>query len=246
MNTQVVIIEDELASRTTLKNYLSNYCTGLTVIGEAENIIEGEQLIKLHQPDIVFLDIEMPFGNAFDLLEKFSNINFEVIFITAYSDYAIQAINMTACSYLLKPLDIEELKQAVKRGRENIKSRSAINSAEVLLNNIQVNSNKKVVLPTMTGFDVIDLQDVVYCKSNDNLTEFYLNDGRQHTVCKTLKFYEETFRNLGFYRCHKSYVINLACVTSYQKGKTGEITLNGAIKIPLSNSKKENFIRLLS
>lgn len=246
MSTQVVIVEDEQASRATLKNYLSSYCADLTVIAEAEHIIEGEQLIKLHQPDIVFLDIEMPFGNAFDLLEKFSDINFEVIFITAYSNYAIQAINMTSCSYLLKPLDIEELKQAVKRSVENIKSRSVINSAEVLLNNIKDNSNKKVVLPRMTGFDIIDLQDVVYCKSNDNLTEFYLNDGRQHTVCKTLKFYEETFKDLGFYRCHKSYLINLSTVTSYQKGKTGEITLNGAINIPLSNTRKEGFMQSIT
>ncbi len=248
MTLKAIIIEDESASRLTLQNYLRDYCPQVEVLNEAANIKDGEALIKRHQPDLVFLDIEMPFGNAFDLLDKFEEVPFETIFVTAYSNYAIQAINLSSCSYLLKPVDIDELIEAVKLAEEKIKQQSSIKTASILLENLNIENKqlKKIVLPTMEGFDVIQLKDIIQCKANDNLTDFYLTDGSKKTVCKTLKFFEQALGEHDFMRVHKSHIININYVISYQKGKTGEVKLSDGSVAPISNSKKEKFLQVFN
>jgi two-component system LytT family response regulator len=237
-----VIVEDEQASRETLKNYISKYCPNVVVVAEAENILEGYECIVREKPDCVFLDIEMPFGNAFDLLEKFSSINFEIIFITAFSEYAIKAINLSNCKYLLKPLNINELVDAVNFVTEQKALHKNQKTSSVLLENLAIENHqlKKLVLPTMDGFEVTVLKDIMYCVANDNLTDFYLSNQQKKVTCKTLKHYELTLQDYGFVRVHKSYLININYVTSFKKGKTGEIFI-GNISIPLSPNRKDDF-----
>ena len=245
---KAIIIEDEAASRLTLRNYLKEYCSNVNLIAEANNIKTGAEIIKKYNPDLVFLDIEMPFGNAFDLLDEYDTIPFETIFVTAFSNYAMQAINLSSCSYLLKPVDIDELIEAVKKAEETIIQQSTFKTANILLENLSIENKqlKKIVLPTMEGFDVIQLKDVIHCQANDNLTDFYLRNGNKKTVCKTLKFFEDTLSDFDFLRVHKSHLININYVESYHKGKVGDIKLSNGSVVPLSVNKKESFVKKFS
>ena len=246
INLTALIVEDEAASRITLSNYLSKYCPNVSVIGEAENINEAYQFIKSKSPDLVFLDVEMPFGNAFDLLEKFESIDFEVVFVTAFSKYAIDAIQLSASNYLLKPLSIDDLITAVEKVTANVANKQQLRSSSILLENLNIENKqlKKLVLPVMDGFEVVVLKDVVWCEANDNLTVFHLIDGTKKTVCKTLKFYEEALSNYDFIRVHKSYIININYVKKYKKGKGGQVTLTNDKVINVSVNRKQSFLSL--
>jgi len=242
-----VVVEDEVASKQTLLNYLAKYCPNVKVLAEADNAIEAEKIIRIHQPDFVFLDIEMPFGNAFDIIEKFNPIHFQIIFITAFSNYALQAIHLSACSYLLKPLNINDLEDAVSKVTQQIKQKNTLKTAQILLDNLAIENNqlKKIVLPLLDGFEVIVLKDIVRCEANDNLTDFYLQNGKKITVCSTLKHFEQTLSDFNFFRCHKSQLININCIKSYKKGKGGEIILHNLVSVPLSPNRKEDFYAAL-
>lgn len=244
MDITAIIVDDEASSRNTLRNYVLQYCPGVSIVGESQNIVEAKQQIHNLQPQLVFLDIEMPFGNAFDLIDQLDQINFETIFVTAYSEYAIQAINLSHCSYLLKPVAIEDLIKAVEQAKENLQFHQKFKSAEILLENLGTDKKqqKKMVLPTIEGFEVVTLKDIVRCEGNDNLTDLYLESGAKKTVCKTLKHFEEALNNYDFLRTHKSHLVNLHFVKSFQKGKTGTIVLEGGKEIPLSASRKEPFL----
>jgi two-component system LytT family response regulator len=237
-----VIIEDEGISRDILRNYLGSYCTNVNVIGEASNIEDGEKLIRLHNPSIVFLDIEMPYGNGFDLLENIDNINFEVIFITAFSDYAIKAINLSASSYLLKPIDIDELINAIEKVKSNILNQLEAFSTKVLAENIKTLNNKdqKIVLPQMDGFEVVKICNIIRAEASDNYTILYIDNGKKYTLSKTLKYYENLLTEYGFLRTHKSHLLNLNHIVKYKKGKVGEaIMSDGSNVLVASSSKKE-------
>ncbi len=247
MKIRAVIVEDEEASRLTLKNYIDKYCDGVEVIGESANVEEGVSCIKEHQPDLVFLDVEMPFGNAFDLLEKFEEVFFETIFVTAYSHYAIKAINYSSSHYLLKPIDIDDLITATTKVKEKIllkeQSDTHINT-KVLLENIHITNSqlKKVVLPVMDGFEVVEVQEIIRCQANDNFTDFHLKDGTRKVICRTLKHYEEVLSEVGFIRVHKSHLINVNYVKAYKKGKGGYVEMNDGSQVDVSASRKQAFL----
>ncbi|NQY66696.1 MAG: response regulator, partial [Flavobacteriales bacterium] len=160
---KAILVEDEEASRITLRNYLDKYCPNVDLLGEAENINEGYTLIKSIKPQLVFLDVEMPFGNAFDLLEKFDSLDFEVVFVTAFSKYALDALNLSASNYLLKPLSIDQLITAVDKVEKQIADKSSIKTSNILLENLAIENRqlKKMVLPMLDGFEVVVLKDIV-------------------------------------------------------------------------------------
>lgn len=241
---KALIVEDEEASRITLRNYLDKYCPLIDLLGEATNINEAYDLILRQKPDVVFLDVEMPYGNAFDLLEKFEELHFEVIFVTAFSKYALEALNLSASNYLLKPVNIDQLIEAVNKVQQNIQDHKAIKTSNILLENLAIENKqlKKMVLPMLDGFEVITLKDVVWCAANDNLTDLHLLDGSKRTVCRTLKFYENVLTDYDFIRIHKSHMINLNYVKLYRKGKGGEITLDNGITLRLSPTRKNAFL----
>lgn len=247
MSIRAVIVEDEEASRITLKNYVSKYCEGVEVVGEGDGVKNGVVAIKEHQPDLVFLDVEMPYGNAFDLLEEFEDVFFETIFVTAYSNYAIKALNYSASHYLLKPIDIDELVSATSKVVEKINSKKESETninTRILLENIQITNSqlKKIVLPVLDGFEVIEVQDIIRCRANDNFTDFHLTDGSKKVICRTLKFYDNILSELGFVRVHKSHLINMQYVKSYKKGKGGYVEMKDGSTVDVSATKKQDFL----
>jgi len=248
MPITTIIIDDEQDSRETLRSYLSKYCPQVKVLAECANIMEARTAILKHHPQLLFLDIEMPHGNAFDLLEQWDEIDFEIIFVTAFSQYAIQAFNHSAAHYLLKPLDIEELEKAVAIVEKQLDQKEQVSRAHILLENLSmVNAQKrKLVLPLMEGFDVVKMSDVLYCEADDNFTCFYFTDGRKSLICRSLKFYEKALSEFGFCRVHRSYLINLDYVKRYLKGKGGTVVLENGMEIMVSNNKKAELIRRIT
>ena len=240
MKLNAIIVEDEKTSRDILKNYLSKYCPNVNVLGEAENIDEALILIRNNELDLVFLDVEMPFGNAFDLLEKVGDIDFETIFVTAYNHYAIDALNAHASYYLMKPISIEELIKAVDYVTE-IKTKENALHEEVLVPKTNA-VNGKITIPQQDGFEVINTADIFLCKAVDNYTEIYLNNNKKKLVSKTLKYFEEALNDGGFARVHKSYLVNVNEVVKYVKGKGGSVVLSNGKQIMVSASKKSDLL----
>lgn len=239
MQLQTIIVEDEEISRDILKNYVAKYCPNINVIGEASNIEDALVLIRNNELDLVFLDVEMPFGNAFDLLEKVGDRSFETIFVTAYDHYAIEALNSHASYYLLKPISIDELIKAVDHVVA-IKAKEERLAETVLATSIE-SINGKITIPQQDGFEVLNVADIVYCKADDNYTEIYINDTKI-VVSKTLKYFEEALSQYPFARVHKSYLVNVNAVVKYRKGKGGSVVLSNGKEVLVSSTKKANLL----
>lgn len=237
---KTIIVEDEQTSREILKNYLVKYCPTVEVVGEAKNIDEALVLIRNNELDLVFLDVEMPYGSGFDLLDKLGKTDFEVVFVTAYNQYAIDALNKHASYYLLKPISIDELIKAVDYVTELRTKEDALQNA-VLSPKIDV-TNQKITIPTQEGFEVLEIQEIMYCKADDNYTELYLKNGHKKLVSKTLKYFEDILKENGFARIHKSYLVNVAYIASYRKGKGGTVVLQNEKVLSVSASKKAELL----
>lgn len=235
-----IIVEDEKTSREILKNFIQKYCPNVNVLGEAENVDEALELIRKNDLDLVFLDVEMPYGNAFDLLDRVGNINFETVFVTAYDHYAIDALNQHAAYYLLKPISIDELIKAVDFVTQIKIKEQQFDTKK--LEPIIHNKSEKISIPTQTGFEFIDTRDILYCQADDNYTQFYLKNDDKRLVSKTLGFFEKQLSDKGFFRIHKSYLINLSIIQSYHKGKGGTIVLSNGKSLPVASSKKASFL----
>ncbi|RYH73219.1 response regulator transcription factor [Flavobacteriaceae bacterium 144Ye] len=240
MKLKSIIVEDEETSRDILKNYLKKYCPNVDVLGEATNVDEALVLIRNNDLDLVFLDVEMPYGNAFDLLDKVGDIDFETVFVTAYNHYAIEALNAHASYYLMKPISIDELIKAVDYVTE-IKTKEEALQDQVLVP--KTNSvNGKITIPQQDGFEVLNTADILYCKADDNYTEIYLNTDKKKLVSKTLKYFEDALSDSSFARVHKSYLVNVNEVTKYVKGKGGSVILSNGKQIMVSASKKSELL----
>ncbi len=242
-----IIVDDEQDSREILRNYLLKYCPIVTLLDECADIIEARTSILKHAPKLVFLDIEMPRGNAFDLLEQWGEINFEVIFITAYSQYAVKAFSLSAAHYLLKPINIEELEKAVESVTQLYNQKDRINRAEILLANFtkDKSQDQKLVLPLMEGMQIIKMSTILYCEAADNFTTFHLLDGQKMMICRNLKFYENALSEYGFVRIHRSTVINLEYIQKYIKGKGGSVIMEGGKELIVSAGCKGGLMKRL-
>ncbi len=240
MKLRSIIVEDEETSRQILKNYLNKYCPNVAVLGEAANVEEALVLIRNNELDVVFLDVEMPYGNAFDLLDKVGDRTFETVFVTAYNHYAIDALNSHASYYLMKPISIDELIKAVDYVAE-IKSKEDALQDQVLVPKT-TSVNGKITIPLQDGFEVLETADILYCKADDNYTEIYLNTNKKKVVSKTLKYFEGILNDAGFARVHKSYLVNVDEVTKYVKGKGGHVVLSNGKEILVSASKKADLL----
>ncbi len=236
---KTILVEDEQISREILRNYITKYCPNITILAEASNIEEAYQLIQKHELDLVFLDVEMPFGNAFDLLERVEDKSFETIFVTAYDHYAIEALNNQATYYLLKPISIDELIKSVNLVTEIKKKESELQD-QVLAPKTTIIKGK-ITIPVQDGFEVANVEDIVFCKADDNYTEIHFENSKK-IVSKTLKYFEEILKVYGFARIHKSYLVNINAVVKYKKGKGGSVELNNGKEILVSASKKANLL----
>ena len=241
---RAVIVEDEQASRETLKSYLKKYCKDVQVTGEAESVNTGIEVIKKVRPDVVFLDVEMPYGNAFDLLEKVENRDFETVFVTAYDHYAMKALNFSASYYILKPIDIDELVKAVEKIAAQKETEEHSLRTKILAENIKIENKQlqKIILPLIDGFEVVKVKDILRCQAEDNFTQFFFTNSSKLLICRTLKFYEELLSDFDFVRVHKSHLINLQYVKRYKKGKGGQVIMSDDKAIDVSASKKQDLL----
>ena len=240
-----VIVEDEASAREALKSYLQKYCPQIEVIGEAHNAKDAVPLLHDLQPQLVFLDVEMPFGNAFDVLDNCKDIYFETIFVTAYSEYSLRALNQSASYYLLKPISIEELIIAVNKVQEHIIGNEISNRNRVLVENFKETrpGKQQVILPTLEGFEVVKMEDIIRLQGNGNFTDIYLKDKTKKMVCRFLKHFEEILP-LPFLRIHKSHIINIDYIKSYHKSMGGYVTLEDGNEIEISPAYKAEFLQI--
>ncbi len=215
-------------------------------MGQAQDVPSAVEAIKQLKPELVFLDVEMPFGNAFDVLENTRDQSFQTIFITAYSDYAIKALNFSAAYYILKPIDIDELIHAVDKVRELIHESTPDISSRILVENMRDPVNKRIVLPTVSGFEVVQVKDIIRLEGSGNYTELYLTEKRKKVVSKVLKHFEEMLDGPEFMRVHRSHIINLSHVTGYHKGRGGVVTMTDGSEVEISPQKKDELISKFS
>lgn len=248
MAIKAIIVDDELGARESLAKMIEKNCKQLEIVAKADSMLSAFDVITALKPDLVFLDIEMPNGNAFDLLEKFKEIDFNIIFTTAYDHYAIKAIKFSAVDYILKPIDPEELVVAVKRLENQIGQKSTLNSQfKTLLSNVKPgNKLKKVGIPDGDGLIFINLADIIRCDSDGNYTFFILTNGKKIIASRTLGEYEQMFVDDNFFRVHRSHLINLEHVKKYIKGEGGYVVLSDNSQVEVSRRNKNDFLERLS
>ncbi len=239
-----VIVEDESAAREVLRNYLAKYCPQVQVIGEAADCRQAVPLLHELQPRLVFLDVEMPLGNAFDVLESCKDLYFETIVVTAFSEYSLKALNQSAAYYLLKPVSIEELIVAVNKVQQELIREEIFNRNQIVLENFreQRPERRQVILPTLEGFEVVKPEEIIRLQGNGNFTDLYLTNGTKKMVCRFLKHFSEIL-SFPFVRVHKSHIININHVRSYHKGSGGYVTLDNGAEVEISPSYKDEFLK---
>jgi len=239
---KALIVDDEPKARENLQILLHDFVEGVTVVGLCENIAEATEAVRLHSPDVVFLDIQLQRETGFDLLTKLKEINFEVIFTTAYTEYAIKAFKFSAIDYLLKPIDIEELRKAVGRVEKRV-SNNMTGRLTQLVQNLKQGSNEnyKIALPTLEGLVFVKISDILYCEASSNYTQIFTAD-EKYLVSKTLKEYDDLLSDHNFFRIHNSYLININSIKKYVKGEGGYVVLNNDTSLDVSKRKKEAFL----
>jgi two-component system LytT family response regulator len=240
---RAVIIDDEQPAREVVANFLTEYCPDVEIVAKASSVSTGYNAIRRTSPDLVFLDIQMPDGKGFDLLNKFESIDFKIIFITAYSEYAIRAFRFSAIDYLLKPVKIDELIDAVDRVRKAGRSGLSAEIVSSLMNNLREGSAKQstLIIPNIKGFDVLRVPDIIMCQADGYCTNFHIAGQRKVVSSKNLKHFSELLIDQNFLRVHHSYLVNLNHVTGYTR--QGEILLSEGLKAYLGDSYKNDFVK---
>jgi two-component system LytT family response regulator len=240
-----ILIDDEVTGLQSLQLAIEKYCPNVEIAGVYNSPEKGLAGIKEINPDLVFLDVQMPGMSGFDVLQQASPVTFDVIFVSAHNQYAIKAIHFSALDYLLKPVDVDELIHAVNK----IKDRPTQNSSyqyQSVINNIQLKAGKigKLAVPSLAGIDFFNIQDIIYCKADSSYTTIVLKDSAEVIVCKNLKDFENMLVDAGFCRVHHSYLVNLSHVQKYVKGDGGYIVLTGNHHVAISRRKKDEFLGL--
>jgi two-component system, LytTR family, response regulator len=241
---RAVIVDDMKHCIILLTKMLNKSCPSVEIVGTAQSVEEGILCINEHKPDLVFLDIDMPDGDGFEIIEHVEEKSFEVIFITAFDKYAMKAFEISALHYLLKPININDLKEAVKRF-EDLKFDNGLENRIKVLNENLANPPTKIVLPTADTLSIYELDDIIRLESFNNYTTFYLVDKQKITVCKPINSYEELLSDLQFFRTHSKHLINMKFVRKYIKGRGGFIVLEDGIHVEVSEGKKKEFLKRL-
>ena len=241
-----IIIDDEPKGRQALRQKLSTYCSNVQIMAEAANGKEALVLIQKHQPQLIFLDIEMPVMNGFEMLNAIVEKNFHVIFTTAYDQYAIKAIRYAAFDYLLKPVDIEELITAVGKISGNTSSTEQEKKVDTLQHNLVVSKElNKIAIPTADGLLFFEIRNITHLEAHSNYTHIYFNNRMKLITAKTLKDFDDMLPSKMFFRTHQSHLINLSCIKKYSKENGGKIELLDGTFIDLARRKRDAFIRIL-
>jgi len=243
---EAVIIEDEKRSANFLKNLIKEYCPEIALVGEATSVKTGLELIQKIKHKLVFQDIEVPDGTAFDLLEQIPEKNFQIIFTTAYDHYALRAIKFSALDYLLKPINFLELQAAVEKVKSKDFDASALNGINMLIKNLSVSTEKKsekIALPTMDGHVFVNIDDIIRFEAEGGYTYVFLVNGVKIMISRTLKDFEDFVDEDSFARIHHSHLINIRHVKKYVKGSGGHVIMDDGSEVEVSTRKKDEFFR---
>lgn len=242
---KAIIVDDEAKARRILENFITEYCPQLSIVAISEDVPQAVKAIKKSQPDVVFLDIEMPGYNGFQLLEFFEEIDFEIIFTTAYSEFALKAFQVSAVDYLLKPIQIEQLIKAVEK-MEKIKGNSLIRERlQTLQANLKEHQIKKIVVPVSEGSLFIEVNDITYLKAEGSYVNIFLKDGNKVLVSKNIKDYENQLTlKEGFYRTHRSYLVNTGYITNISADHS-EAMLGNHATVSIARERKQDFVHYM-
>lgn len=243
---RALIIEDEEQAISALKSELKTHCQKIEIIGEAKSIKEAIEKIKMLQPELIFLDIQLSDGLGFEVLNLFKENNFKVIFTTAYSQYAIKAIKFSALDYLLKPIDSDELIAAVGKAMKSSKETENIKIENFIQNQNETPFRKKIALHTAEGISIFELENIIKCSAESNYTCLYFTNGKKMLASKTLKDFEDLLSASGFERIHHSHIINLNHLVSFINKDGGYVILSDKSTLPVSQRKKSNLVNALN
>lgn len=242
---RTVIVDDETDSRSVLQKLLETYCPQVTVVGTAAGVDTALPLIRELNPDLVFLDIEMIHGNGFDLLNELQPISFQVIFVTAFDEYAIKAFKYSAVDYLLKPVDIEELQGAVEKASSRMQDKVDLSPIRTLLQNVGVIqlAQQKMAIPTVNGLSFIAMHDIIRFEAQGNYTAIYITKGQTLMATRNIKEYELLLPEAIFCRIHNSHIINLQKIQKYQKGRGGQVIMEDGTAIEVAIRRRQEFLQ---
>lgn len=248
---KAILIDDDINLREGMKGLLSLYAPDINIIGEADSVESGVEIVSKLNPQVIFLDIQMNDGTGFDMLEKLSEINGKVtshvVFVTAYEHYAIKAFRFSALDFLLKPVEPEELEKVIDKIRAVLEKDNDYSHIDLLLENIRKKADnfKRIALSNSDGIHLLDISDIIRCESDDNYTKFYIKNRKPILISKTLKEYEELLTEHDFVRIHQSHLINLAYVKSYIKKENGIVLMTDDSQLPISQRKKEQLQEII-
>jgi two-component system LytT family response regulator len=245
-----ILVDDEASSLRSLRYEIEKYCPDVEILDAIQDPVKAVQVIEEHGPDVVFLDIEMPKMNGFDLLQSFSSVDFDVIFVTAYDEFAVRAFEFNAVDYLLKPVLKTKLIQSVKKVSEKQKHQFAQSDLQALMQNIQRGvpepSLASIAIPTTEGFELILISEIVYLQAESNYTWLFLESKEKHLISRTMKEVSQMINNPQFFRAHKSYLVNLAHVRRYVRGRGGYLVLKDSTQIPVARSQRSVLMETLN
>lgn len=243
MNIDAILIDDEPKAIAILQNKLERYCPQISVIGTEQNPLEAIKLIERLSPKLIFLDIAMPEMSGFDMLAKIANPAFEIIFITAFDNYAIEAIRHSAIGYIVKPVDNEELIIAVNNAMRNIEAKNALQKNQLLIQNLSQNQKRKIVVPTQNGIEFVKIEDIIFCEGTQGYTKIHFANNKFILSSQSIGNFNKMLEHQDFYLVHKSFLINLNCVEKFLN--EGYLLLSNGEKIPVSRNRKSELLRVL-
>lgn len=242
---RAIIIDDEDPARETLGSFISTFCTNVTVLAKCASVPEGVLAINKHNPDVVLLDIEMPDYDGFELLNFIKQVDFEIIFVTTYSEYAVRAFEVSAIDYLLKPIQIEALRNALEKVKQRKESVALQQRVELLKDSLSGGEIRKIAIPMHDGLLFIDLSEIVLLEADGAYCHVFLKNGTTVLVSKKLKFFEDLIRNrTPFFRPHRSFIINLNFIKKYQRGES-TIQMDNGVLVSLARDRKQDFDEVL-
>lgn len=240
-----IIIDDEERARNGLRKMVETYCSGIQVVGLADNVKNGLEAIRQHRPDLVFLDIDMPDGDGFELLEQIDNINFDVVFATAYDHFAVKAFRFSAVDYLVKPIDLDELIDAVEKVKSKKNKKEKQEQYSVLQAGLRSNSFSKMAVSGGEGIIFVEIGDIIRMHSDGNYTTLYMLNGEKHTATRLLGDYEDLLNEDGFFRVHHSHLINMNHIKKYVRGRGGYVVMEDGSSVDVSVRRKDDFLQMM-
>ncbi len=245
---KTLIIDDIKKNREVLQQMLSDFCPQVEIIGEADDIGTAIELIEKTDADLILLDVEMPSGTGFDVLEKITTTNFEVVFVTAHDRYALQAIKFCALDYILKPVDVKELIKAIHRADEKYKQKNSAENFSHLIHNIKSENihHHRIALPTQEGFIFVEVNEIIRCEADGSYTQVILKNKNPIIATRKIKGFEDLLKNYNFFRVHRSHLINMNYINKYYRGEGGYVVMVDGTTVDVSRRKKDEFLEHLN